>query len=380
MDEKISARQVNADTLGDGAEEARRQNGIIAILMLTGSVVITALSLWDLYNGMGPAWVNLTTLVVGVTGGLSYFLLHLTGRNSLPLILGLMIFLHFFWLITGDVEWSGMFWCLVMVPLFFHLLGHQGGGKLVVILLLPSLWLLFMPSPTPLTPPYTRDISMRFVVAYVVLAWISYLVEYVRYQTRLRLQQARDRLDVQSRTDELTGLANRRGFREYLGQQEKRRQGARGWYAVIVGDLDNFKSINDRYGHEVGDTVLQQVSATLKGMVRDVDLVTRWGGEEFLVLLSDTDRSGAMVLANKILEKVENSIIQVADLKISITMSIGVDAQQPGGSLSSALRNADRAMYMAKEQGKNRVIPYWQQRDEVTEVDSPSRCSQPEPE
>ena len=358
MESKMSAWLFKTGFLEEGAEDDHRQNVIIAILMFTGSVVISVLSLWDLYSGMGPAWVNVTTLLTGLFGGLTYFLLVRQGRNSLPLILGLMIFLHFFWLITGDVEWAGMFWCLVMVPLFFHLLGHSGGGKLVFVLLFPSLWLLFLPTPGALMPPYTPEISMRFVVAYVVLAWISYLVEFVRYQTRVRLKQARDRLDVQSRTDELTGLANRRGFKEYLGQQEKRGDQGRGWYAVIVGDLDDFKAINDRYGHEVGDAVLRQVGATLKGIVRDVDLVARWGGEEFLLLLVDTDRDGALVLAEKILAKIDHSTIRVADLEISVTMSLGVDAQQPGRSLSAALRNADRAMYLAKERGKNQVVAH----------------------
>lgn len=365
MESKLSALLVNPGLFEDGGEDARRQNVIIAILMATGSVVITILSLWDLYKGLGPDWVNITTLLTGVIAGLLYLRLRLQGKTSLPLILGLMAFLHFLWLITGDVEWSGMFWCLVMLPLYFHLLGHRRGGWMVLGLLLPSLWLLFLPTPDYLVPPYSANTSARFVVAYVVLAWISYLIEYVRYQTRLRLQQARDHMDLQSRTDELTGLANRHGFREYLGAQDKRSDGARGCFAVIVGDLDNFKRINDQYGHDVGDIVLQQVGITLKSMVRDEDLVTRWGGEEFLLLLADTGQDGAQVLAEKILRQIADTEIHIDDLRLSITLSLGVASQQSASNLSEALRHADRAMYQAKQQGKNRVVAHCWEEQEV---------------
>ncbi|MEZ5529698.1 MAG: GGDEF domain-containing protein [Porticoccaceae bacterium] len=370
MESKISALLGNATLFEACGEDARRQYVIIAILMLTGSVVITALSLWDLIHGLGPAWVNITTLLTGVIAGFLYLQLTRKGKTSLPLILGLMVFLHFLWLITGDVEWSGMFWCLVMLPLYFHLLGHRRGGWMVLCLLLPSAWLLFLPTPAFLVPPYSADTSARFLIAYIVLAWISYLVEYVRYQTRLRLQQARDYMDLQSRTDELTGLANRRGLREYLGEQEKRSNGARGWYAVIVGDLDNFKTINDRYGHDVGDVVLRQVGEILKGMVRDVDLVTRWGGEEFLILLEDTQCAGALVLAKKILQQVADTSIQVDELRLHITLSLGVDTQQPGSLLSESLRNADRAMYRAKQLGKNSVVAHWQEEPPVESAEA----------
>ncbi|MEH6617590.1 MAG: diguanylate cyclase [Porticoccus sp.] len=337
-------------------EEARHQDVIIAILMLTGSVVITGLSIWDLLVGMGPAWINLITLAVGLLATVVYLVLLRSGKTSLLMTLVLMIFLHFFWLITGDVEWAGMLWCLVMLPLFFHLLGHRKGSKLVSIIILMSAIVLLWPNAKYLYASYSLDMRYRFLLAYLVLAWISFMVEYVRYQTRQRFQEARENLNHQARTDELTGLANRRGFKEYLGESEQRRESGKGLFAVIIGDLDNFKQINDEYGHDVGDFVLQEIGHTLKKLVRTEDLVVRWGGEEFLILMADTDLKGAEVLAEKIRQDIASTSVAVEGGQVAVTMSLGVDAQKPQGDLYFTLGSADRAMYEAKRRGRDCVV------------------------
>lgn len=332
-------------------EEARRQDVIIAILMLTGSVVITGLSIWDLLMGLGPAWGNLVTLAVGLLATVVYLVLLRSGKTSLLMTLVCMVSLHFFWLVTGDVEWAGMLWCLVMLPLFFHLLGHKKGSKLVLAITLISAAVLLWPNTEYLHATYSLDMSYRFLLAYLV-----FMVEYVHYQTRQRFQEAREHLNYQARTDELTGLANRRGFKEYLGESEQRRESGKGLFAVIIGDLDNFKQINDEYGHEVGDFVLQEVGHTLKKLVRAEDLVVRWGGEEFLILMADTDLTGAEVLAEKVRHEIASTSVVVDGGQVTVTMSLGVDAQKPQGDLYFTLGAADRAMYEAKRRGRDCVV------------------------
>ena len=189
-----------------------------------------------------------------------------------------------------------------------------------------------------------------------MLAWISFMVEYLRHQTWQRFQEARENLNLQARTDELTGLANRRGFKEYVGESEQRREKSKGSFAVIIGDLDNFKQVNDEYGHKVGDFVLQEIGHILKVLVRSEDLVVRWGGEEFLILMADTDLQGATILAEKIRKKIASSSVAFDGGQIVVTMSLGVDAQKPQGDLYATLGSADKAMYEAKRRGRNCVV------------------------
>lgn len=343
--------------LDAGAEEgARRQDVIIAILMLTGSVAITGISIWDLMAGAGPLWSNLVTLAVGLLAFIIYVVLLKSGKTNVLLTLAVMVFLHFFWLLTGDVEWAGMLWCLVMMPLFFQLLGYRAGAKLVCGIALASAIVLLWPEPQLFVSNYSLDMRYRFLLAYLVLAWISFMVEYVRIQTRQRLQEMQSRLDFQARTDELTGLANRRGFKEYLGGSEQRCGQSKGLFAVIIGDLDNFKDINDAHGHEVGDFVLQKIGNILKALVRTEDLVVRWGGEEFLILLEGTDLKGAETLAEKIRQKIASTNVAASDKPIYVTMSLGVDAQQSKANLFATLGSADKAMYGAKRKGRNCVV------------------------
>ena len=342
--------------------EAQWQSVIIGILMLTGGLVMTALSLWDIYADLGPVWTNLVTLAAGLIITFFYILLLNKGGTSarltvviLRLTLIIMVFLHFFWLLVEDVEWSGLLWCLVMLPLFFHLLGYQRGLILVLLLISGTTWLLFWPSAF-YSSPYSTEILFRFWAAYLILAWISFSVEYIRHQTRQRLQATWRELDIQACTDELTGLANRRGLREYLGKQEQRSTQGEGSYAVILGDMDDFKQINDRYGHDVGDRVLSTVGKLISSLVREDDLAARWGGEELLLLLADTDAEGAKVLAEKVRDCVATSKILVDGESIDLSMSLGVAAQQQDAPLSASLKSADVAMYEAKRRGKNSVV------------------------
>lgn len=342
--------------LDAGAEqEAHRQEIMITILMLTGSVVITGLSLWDILYASGPYWGNITTLSVGLLAAISYNIALLTSKTSLSTTLLMMIFLHFFWLITCDVELTGMLWCIVLLPLFFFLLGHRRGGALVLALFFSSALLLFRPEWFALDTNYSSSASYRFLLAYLVLFWVSFLVEYIRFQTRARLRETKDHLNLQARTDELTGLSNRRGFKQYLGEVEQRSKMSDS-FAVIVGDLDHFKQINDQYGHEVGDFVLRETAKTLKSLVRSEDLIVRWGGEEFLLLLVDTDLNGAQILAEKIRQKISSTHFSTDQGKLAVSMSLGVDAQKVGGDLYATLGSADRAMYEAKRQGRNCVV------------------------
>jgi diguanylate cyclase (GGDEF)-like protein len=343
--------------LDSGVErDARRQEMIIAILMLTGSVVITGLSLWDMFEGAGVYWGNQITLAIGLLAIASYILMLVTSKASLSITLVLMVFLHFFSLVTSGTEITGMFWCLVMLPLFFYLLGHKQGGVLVVIVFLASTVVLLYPDLLALPKNYSAHTSYRFLLAYLVLFWISLLVENVRFQTRQRLEEVSNNFNLQARTDELTGLANRRGFKQYLGETEQRSGKGRESFAVMVGDLDHFKQINDEYGHEVGDLVLREVAKTLKTLVRSEDLIVRWGGEEFLLLLVGTDLKGAQILAEKIRHKVASTHFSTKAGKISVSMSLGVDAQKVGADLYATLGSADRAMYEAKKRGRNCVV------------------------
>ena len=158
-------------------------------------------------------------------------------------------------------------------------------------------------------------------------------------------------------TDELTQLANRRQFDEALAAEVLRAERFRDPVAVVVADLDNFKEVNDRFGHDVGDLVLRAFAAAIRMNVRDVDLAARYGGEEFTVLLPATDADGGRQLAERLRLAVEElSLDSGGGGSVPVRSSFGVASYPAESSAAALMRAADRALYRAKAAGKNRVV------------------------
>ena len=167
------------------------------------------------------------------------------------------------------------------------------------------------------------------------------------------LQEANQMLERLARQDALTGLNNRRAADERLLEEFQRWGRSGATYALLLMDIDFFKRVNDTYGHEEGDRVLQHVAELLRQQVRSTDFLARFGGEEFLALLPDTDREGAQVMAEKLRAQVEASPLEPVG---RVTLSIGLALIKAGDTdPEAALRRADAALYRAKGAGRNRV-------------------------
>ncbi len=169
-----------------------------------------------------------------------------------------------------------------------------------------------------------------------------------------RVERLISRLQDAARTDVLTGLLNRRGFQELFDNElERSRRNGRP-VSIIVGDIDGFKGLNDRYGHKAGDRALEKVSAVLMSAKRQIDIAARIGGEEFAIIVPETDDHSAYILA----ERLRRSVAQAfADGDPEVTISFGIASFPKIGATTEALLHAgDQALYAAKELGRDRTV------------------------
>ena len=157
--------------------------------------------------------------------------------------------------------------------------------------------------------------------------------------------------------DELTSLANRRHMNEVLGAEERRDHSRGRPTCIALLDIDFFKQVNDRHGHAVGDAVLRTFAHAARGELREADMLARWGGEEFLLLLPDTERGEAMQVLGRIAERVAAVGIDELHLDLPVTFSAGVAARQGIEPFAETISRADKAMYLAKSTGRNRIVP-----------------------
>ena len=186
-----------------------------------------------------------------------------------------------------------------------------------------------------------------YAVHLLVLLCMSMMVALRRQITQVS-EHAR-RMEDAAYTDDLTGTANRRGMERVLHERGDQLMRP---VALLLFDIDHFKLVNDRFGHRIGDEVLASIAQLIKSQLRPGDTIYRWGGEEFLVVASGTGFEAAISLAERVRHIVSASVHPVAG---TATVSVGVSMCSNGESLEVALQLADEALYLAKEQGRNRV-------------------------
>jgi diguanylate cyclase (GGDEF)-like protein len=184
---------------------------------------------------------------------------------------------------------------------------------------------------------------------------LTVLRERSRHQRR-DLAEALARIQALAMRDELTGLINRRHMLELLEQERQRCVRSGRTFCVAMIDIDRFKEVNDRYGHAAGDEVLQRLAREALSAVRVADVLARWGGDEFVLLLSDARLQLARGGVERVRQRIEAVSLRVGERPLQVTSSAGLAEHIAGESVATALARADAALYEAKAQGRNRTV------------------------
>ncbi len=230
---------------------------------------------------------------------------------------------------------------------------------------LPVLWATLMHG----FPPHLALAGAALVVLTQIYGWSTHALTLKVIRTNIvnaqmtaelqrghaELTEMMARLRRLAMQDPLTQCLNRRALMEEMGRERARCERYRSSFGLIMLDLDYFKAINDRHGHGVGDAVLVAAAERLREQLRPTDFLGRWGGEEFLCLLTHATGDAVAQKAEAMRRSLEAATIDIAGKRLEVTASVGVAVYQPGQSLDELLEAVDRALYRAKASGRNRV-------------------------
>ena len=265
---------------------------------------------------------------------------------------GLMLYL----VITGGVANTGPLWIYVLPPVAMFFAGVVYGVITVAVFITLCSYILFAADGWFVVAHYTTEFKLRLLYSFATVTFLSAFYEHSRQTSFNIVKDLSDKFEKQAQQDTLTRLPNRRGIQQFIEFESARARRQKKPLTLILCDIDRFKRVNDQYGHDGGDVVLKHVSDLFKASIREQDGVARWGGEEFLFVLPDTEESNAVVLAEKVRETLATSPVELQQEKVVITASFGVAQIDFEQGLDKALTLADKALYKAKEKGRNKVL------------------------
>lgn len=253
---------------------------------------------------------------------------------------------------------AGILWLFAYPPVVFYI-SNQRLGLTSCIGGWLALALLFSPlGAWVVETPYSAGFSVLMLSALGFEMVSCYALDQSRRRSKQRLLQLASEFEFAAKHDALTGLFNRReGHARLESEYERYRRNQRA-FSLLLLDIDLFKKINDTYGHLAGDKLIKLVAGTLERECRKVDIVARWGGEEFLVVLPETGAREAVLTADRVREAVASQSINVEGQTVRVTISVGLAPMEGSASIERILQRADEALYKAKTLGRNRVCEY----------------------
>lgn len=267
-------------------------------------------------------------------------------------------------------DWGFMIYLIALTPVSFYLaysspqFGHSIKRPFYFVFISMIVFVVTRVLSAKTTPLYTKRIfdphmtlmySVNAIICFLALLLFSVLFTIEIRQNEIRLEEQYSLLESVSSKDPLTGLFNRRSMDKYLITALEQSKGDGLVFSVILGDIDDFKRVNDTYGHNIGDQVLMQVAKTISENASEGCRVCRWGGEEILIFILENE-TVTYEVAEKIRQSIEQIRVPFSTDYVSVTMTFGIAEYSPGLPFNKLVSIADNRLYYGKRHGKNQVV------------------------
>jgi len=354
MIRKFITKFLQAGLIDVSNAEERNKVLVITLFSLVSVVFLVTFGIENFFSD------QLTLALILLAAALiifsNYIYLRITGRHlhTSIFIIFLTSSLFVYLLVSGGVGNSGHLWFFILPSLVYLVLGLKSGSVCICILLVVIAYILFF-AENLLQTSYDSFFSRRYFAAFVCVSLTALVHEYTREDRRQELLALSKKLSFLSQTDDLTGLANRRAITGMIQREIVRYERKKRPFCLLIADIDHFKDVNDVHGHECGDQVLVALAGTLDNNTKKQDIVSRWGGEEFIILLPETTYEEGKISAERLRQAIESLEVVYDDETIRITISIGLAEYIKGQTFNQIIRTADDLLYQAKGSGRNQV-------------------------
>jgi len=340
--------------------EAARHRQVVNLysfvgMSITGGLGVLSLLAADLVLGFSLIGACLIYI-------LAYRIHKKTGDARLPsaIIVYSLYTLMIFLVYSGGVENTGPLWIFIVSPVSLIIHGLRRGLIEISFFLAIICLVLFPPADFLSSADYGHVFKLRLIYAFMTVTFLSAYYEHTREQTFKDTLTLSKQYEQLAYTDQLTKLCNRRGALSKLELEQPRIARNKEPLSVILCDVDHFKRVNDQYGHSAGDAVLVRIGEIFTELIREQDTIARWGGEEFLFILPQTKAENAAVLAKKIHQALARELSNFEGTSIAITVSMGIEQMNANQVIDEVINRADKHLYEAKNTGRNRTFPIFQ--------------------
>ncbi|XQW85321.1 GGDEF domain-containing protein [Thalassotalea piscium] len=342
---------LHLDSLTD-ADNKRQVLSFVAMLVI--AILFLIVLIYSNYNTYHP--LLLLTLISALVGLSVALIIYFKTKElaAITLILSsVIVMLTILLIYTGGKDKTALYWLMFSPLAAYAILGVRKGSILTFGLVICILTLLYGPDIGQTV--YGSTEKSRFFASYCIVILFAFINEYYRNQSFETISSISLEQKQKANTDPLTGLANRRFLDAQLLPQIQHNSENFEPLSVIIADIDNFKQINDTFGHDIGDSGIIHVAKRFKNQVRSSDVVIRYGGEEFLIFLPKASLVQAIEIANNMRLDLEENALITNQQSMPLTCSFGVAEVTDINEFDQAIKNADLHLYKAKKTGKNKV-------------------------
>ena len=271
-------------------------------------------------------------------------------------LLAFLLIGSFFYLLIATPDSSTLMWCLTIIPVLVGTFGYRYSTLILSTVFAVAVWLLYGTPQIIAMPDYSDVSVVRFLSAYIVLSLFAVAMDISHSRSLNKYKDLSLRVDQIAHQDQLTQLPNRHDMERRLEKKYQQYRLINQPFSVLLADLDNFKFINDRYGHDVGDDVLHAIGILLGEPLRGEDVVARWGGNEFMVLLPTANAEAAVNIAERLRSQAGKLTMEAQGDSLRISLSVGVASIDKCTGIDDLISTAENGLYQAKHMGRDMVV------------------------